>query len=362
MERSEREILIWLSHLGGITYHEMISLTQYFGSLSELWDADQQHLEKALGKHRIIVERMKKNNHDAFIEGMYQGLGKYQVEPVTILDEEYPEKLKGIYDPPTVIYMKGKPRFDQPMIGIVGSRRATPYGKWAANFFAKELAKNQVGIISGLALGIDTAAHKGALEGEGYTVGVLACGLDQCYPASNRGLRDQILVSGCLISEYSPQTPPLKHHFPARNRIISGLSDGIVVIEAAEKSGALHTVDFAVDQGKEVYALPGNINQPQSKGTNQLIRDGVRILLSPEELLEDLSKLYPHFKPKAGEDHLELSPLEARIYEELRNGPLHIDMLVYLTKMKIQELHPILTVLELKGVISQLPGKIFTVN
>ena len=155
----------------------------------------------------------------------------------------------------------------------------------------KELTKWGVGIIW-TTLGIDTYSHRGALDGNGYTIGVLGCGLDQYYPASNRALMDKIIEKGCIISEYCLNTPPLKYHFPARNRIVSGLSDGVVVIEAPERSGALITVEFALDQGKDVYALPGNINNIQSRGTNKLIRDGARILLGVDDIIESLNYKY----------------------------------------------------------------------
>lgn len=359
---TEREILIWLNHLGGTDYHMVKRLERYFGNLCELWEADGVHFEKAIKNHRIIVDRMKKNRNRTYLEEIIKGLLQYGIDAITLADEEYPHKLRGIYDPPTVIYIKGARDFNRPLIAMVGSRKATSYGKWAAYHLSKELSQRGVGIISGLALGIDSASHRGAVENNGYTLGVLACGLDQCYPASNRGLGEQIIENGCLISEYSPKIAPLKHHFPARNRIISGLSDGVAVIEAAEKSGALITVDFALQQGKEVYALPGNINQPQSKGTNLLIRDGAKLLLGAEEIIEELERVYGPIEKQVEAVENQLGSKEAVIYGLIKQGPIHIDMLTYLSKIKMQELNGILTALELKGFISQLPGKTFTVN
>lgn len=282
--------------------------------------------------------------------------------PLTIYDSAYPSKLKNIYDPPYVIYVKGnKIDFDMPLISIVGTRRATPYGKWAAHQFARELAKWGVGIISGLAMGIDTCGHKGALDGNGYTIGVLGCGLDQYYPASNRALMDEIFERCCIISEYCLSTPPLKYHFPARNRIVSGLSDGVIVIEAPEKSGALITADFALDQGKDVYALPGNINNIQSKGANKLIRDGARILLEVDDIIENLKYRYPI--DKIGEKQSikdDLSDLEMRVFDVIKRNPINIDLIINETGIKASELNPILTILEIKGYINRMPGKIFT--
>lgn len=362
MGLSERETLIWLSHLGGMTYQMLTRLKDYFGGLCEIFEADELHLQRALKNHRIIVDRMKKNRTGAFLESIQEGLLKNNIRAITLCDTDYPSKLKGIYDPPIVIYIKGTLDLNRPMVAMVGSRKASSYGRWAAYQFAKELSLRGVGIVSGLALGIDAVGHRGSLENGGYTLGVLACGLDQYYPASNRELGEQITEKGCLISEYSPETLPLKHHFPARNRMISGLSDGVVVIEAAEKSGALITVDFALQQGKEVYALPGNINQPQSRGTNLLIREGAKPLLEIADILHDLEQIYGSLAPQPKERASSLSQRETEVYEIIKKGPIHIDMLAYMTKGKIQELNGILTALELKGFISQLPGKTFTVN
>lgn len=360
MVLTEREMMIWLSHIGGVDVQMVENLLRYFGNLTEVWEAEESHLLKALQKHRIIASRMIKNRNEGFIEKIKLGLIENNILALTLLDEDYPAKLKGIYDPPIVIYIKGKGEFNGPLIAMVGARKASSYGKWAAYQFAKELSEVGVGIVSGLALGIDTASHQGVVDHNGYTIAVLACGLDQCYPTSNSRLGEQILKNGCLISEYSPGTLPLKHHFPARNRLISGLSDGVVIIEAAEKSGALITVDFALQQGKEVYSLPGNVNQLQSKGTNGLIRDGAKILLDIDDIIEDLEKSYPGLRCQSVSTNDQLSESEAQIYALIKEGPIHIDMLSYRSRLKIQELFGILTALELKGFISQLPGKSFT--
>ncbi|MDI9475943.1 MAG: DNA-processing protein DprA [Natronincolaceae bacterium] len=363
MRPGRKDIVVWLSHIEGISNRNIERLINYFCNIEEIWYAGKKHIIKALGHRNTIVDKIIKNRNQQSIVEIFKNLNSNNILPLTIYDPLYPHKLKNIYDPPYVIYIKGsKIDFDVPLISIVGTRRATPYGRWAARQFAKELAKWNVGIISGLALGIDTCSHIGALEGNGYTIGVLGCGLDQYYPASNRSLTDKIFENGCIISEYRSGTPPLKHHFPARNRIVSGLSDGVVVIEAPERSGALITVDFALDQGKDVYALPGNINNMQSKGTNKLIRDGARILLEVDDIIENLKYKYPMCKidmEQSARD--DLSESEMQVFNVIKRNPVNIDLIINETGIKAAELNSILTILEIKGYINQMPGKIFTV-
>lgn len=362
MELKQKNIIIWLGHIEGISNRDIKHLINYFCDIEEVWYAEKKHIVNALGGKEAIAGKIIENRNEQFIIKISKNLGDNSILPLTIYDSAYPSKLKNIYDPPYVIYIKGnKIEFDMPLISIVGTRRATPYGRWAAHRFAKELAEWGVGIISGLALGIDTCGHKGALDGNGYTIGVLGCGLDQYYPASNRALTDKILEKGCVISEYCLGTPPLKYHFPARNRIVSGLSDGVVVIEAPEKSGALITVDFALDHGKDVYALPGNINNIQSKGVNKLIRDGARILLEVDDIIENLKYKYSMYKTDVEQSAKDdLSELEIQVFNVIKRNPINIDLIINETGIKASELNPILTILEIKGYINQMPGKIFT--
>lgn len=212
------------------------------------------------------------------------------IQILTIKDEDYPYLLKQIYDPPSVIYIMGNKKIlSQNGIAIVGSRNCSLYGQKIAKYLSYQLAKKGIHIISGLARGIDTFSHIGTLQAKGKTIAVLGSGLDVIYPPENAKLAEKIVESGgCLVSEYIVGTKPLGEHFPARNRIISGLASGVVVVEASEKSGSLITVDFALEQGKNVYAVPGNINSPNSLGTNSLIKQGAKIVTNVEDILEDL--------------------------------------------------------------------------
>lgn len=248
------------------------------------------------------------------------------------------------------------------MLAIVGSRKSTAYGRWAAYKFSKELVEWGITIVSGMALGIDSEGHKGALDGNGNTIAVLGCGIDKCYPLSNFELMNSIIANGTLISEYYPGIEPLKHHFPLRNRIISGLSDGIIVIEAADKSGSLITVEHGLEQGKEIFALPGNINNINSSGTNKLIKDGAKMLLTVEDIVEDLKTNYPNISNRNDEKSTDkLSKKELMVYNIIKEKKIHIDLLQHNSKIENHELRSILKALELKGYIKQLDGNMFTV-
>ncbi len=214
-------------------------------------------------------------------------MNKYNIQIVNITDNEYPKSLKNIYDPPISLYVKGnKYILNEKSIGIIGCRNCTKYGEKQAKIFAYNLAKNKINIVSGLAKGIDSFAHIGSLYAKGKTIAVLGNGLDTIYPKENVNLAKEIIKNdGCIISEYPLGTKPLKYNFPARNRIISGISNDILVIEAKEKSGTLITVDFALEQGKEIYVLPGNVDSENSIGTNKLIQEGAKLILSYEEIL-----------------------------------------------------------------------------
>lgn len=364
MSISEREVLIWLSSIDGVKHAVLERLTEYLGSINNIWTASDDMVRKALKNNSIIAERMIKNKSEHYFYAFADKLRTLGITASTVLDSDYPQQLRGIYDLPYVIYLKGSGKIEGPLVSIVGARRASPYGLWAAKYFACELSRFGIGTVSGLALGVDTAAHKGAIEAGGKTIAVLGCGAELCYPSGNRSLYDNIVnCSGTIISEYPPGTQPLKHHFPARNRIISGLSEGIILVEAGERSGALITVEFGLEQGKEIYAVPGNINSSGSKGTNRLIREGAKILTSIEDILEDLSHKYSIRQVAAENMHKEsLSHIEAEIFKIISLQPIHIDLIVLKSGVRINELNSILSILEIKGLVCQLPGKIFTVN
>ena len=269
-------------------------------------------------------------------------------------DEVYPEILKEIHRPPLVLFYRGELRSDGLHIAMVGSRKATPYGKNIAESLAGELAGAGATVVSGAAYGIDTASHKGAIS-KGRTIAVLGCGADIAYPASNRRLLEEIAESGAVISEYPPGTRPIAAFFPARNRIISGLSRGTVVVEAAERSGSLITAEMALSEGRDVFAVPGSIFSDQSRGTNRLIQQGAKLVQSAWDILDEYMEGPGHSDRKNKEQLPELTPDEAAVYGVLScEQPLSADEIIYrLNGSNVSNIAYLLLQMELKGIIKE---------
>lgn len=281
---------------------------------------------------------------------------KLKVKILFIKEDEFPPKLKEINYPPLFIYLRGYLQ-NKNLIAIIGSRKPTPYGKEVAYHFSKKLSEEGIGIVSGLARGIDSIAHKGCLDVKGYTIGVLGSGIDVIYPAENKELFEKILDNnGAIISEFPFSTKPRRENFPIRNRIISGLSQGIIVIEAGKKSGTLITAKWALDQGKEVFAVPGSIFSYQSEGTHYLIKEGAIIVTSPEEILS-----YFGWKDEktliSSKQEMDLSEEEKEILSHLSPYPPHIEEIFIKIDKPPFKILSLLTELELKGLIESLPGR-----
>lgn len=360
---SNREVLIWLNSLG-ISHGNIDKLIHYFHDLNLLWTAKEDLIYSIKGIKSEVVSKIIRFRNNKTIDDLFRILSLQNIVPITIYDEDYPKSLNFINDYPKVIYKKGKLiEEDQLSIGIVGSRKATDYGKWACERFTKELVDMGVTIVSGVALGIDEIAHKTALELGGRTIGVLGNGLNRIYPLKNKGLYKEIPKNGALLTEFSLDTPPLAYNFPQRNRIIAGLSLGVIVIEAKEKSGSLITAHYALEQGKEVFSVPGNINSLYSSGTNKLIKDGARPLLDIDDIIEEIYELQLleiHNK-KLKIDTSQFSDTEMKIINEIKEGPIHSDLISHKTGIDISSVISILTILELKGIIKELSSRIFTI-
>lgn len=357
---------VWLSTIPGIGARRFYKLMEYFETPQNLFEASQQEFSHSA---RIVGEKC----YDYLAasrteEGLKRAKGIMEfpnTHIISLLCPDYPPLLKSIYDPPPVLYCMGQPiPQDRPAIAVVGSRRSSEYGRMAARRMACRLTQAGVAVISGMARGIDTMAHKGALDPEnGYTAAVLGCGVDYIYPPENKALYEEILERGSIISEYPPGTIPSAGNFPARNRIISGLAYGTLVIEAGLKSGALITVDFALEQGREVYAMPGNINSPYSKGTNKLLKEGAKMITSVDDILEDLdiaTKLgTPAVNSRSEAQAPVLDFFETLVYNALEDGQKGLEDLIRITNMPPGQLNAVLTLMEIKGIIKQIPGKIF---
>jgi DNA processing protein len=328
-------------------------LHQAFGEPHQAWRAGLQELIAAGIENKIAQEFLAwRPNHSP--EKKLAELIEQEIGVIFFFEDDYPSKLKDIFDPPFLLYYRGQIPRRQPALSIVGSRHYSRYGQEAASMLSKNLASAGLTIVSGLALGIDAIAHRAVLDVQGLTWAVLGSGLDKpsIYPAANRQLADQIIsTGGCLLSEFSPGSQGLPYHFPMRNRIIAGLSFGTLVIEAALKSGSLITAQLALDYGREVMALPGPINSPLSQGTNLLLKQGARPITEAADILEllDLKALTsysnknPQYEPQNQTERLLLSLLSFE--------PLHIDELARLSGQKIANLQSQLLFLEIKGAV-----------
>jgi DNA processing protein len=286
-----------------------------------------------------------------------------QINIIKVTDKEYPELLKKIYDPPEELYVKGdSSSLSEKCLAIVGTRTATEYGKAIARKYAKELSQYGFTIVSGLAEGIDTESHKGALEAGGKTIAVFGCGIDQIFPASNIKLAGDIEKSGALISEYKPGTPAAKWTFPRRNRIISGMSLGVIMVEGHYDSGAMITAKLALDEGREVFAVPGNVEIEQTKGPHWLIKQGAKLAESIDDILEEFNIKRVEGSGKDKDiDLSQLSSAQVKVISCLTKEPKHVDRISAESGTSSHETLGILAVLEINGMAKQLPGKYFVI-
>jgi len=355
---------IWLSSVEGIGPKRFYQLLSVFEDARQVWDAlgagGFPAEMRFLGRPALMALRDARD--EAYFYRLFDRLERLGIRCLTRIGEGYPARLTGIFDPPPTLYVRGECSLDsERMFAIVGSRRCTRDGQRAAREIAQGLAQAEVTVVSGMARGIDTHAHEGALTGQGRTIAVLGCGVDVCYPPENEALMAQILEGGgAVVSEYMPGTQPLAGNFPARNRIISGLCDGTLLVEGAKKSGAMITVDFALEQGRDVFAVPGSIYSPLAATPNRMIVDGATPVLSPWEVLE-----YYHWakRPEVSDadPHREvaLDPDEEKLVEPLREQELSFEELVQITGFPVQKLNSHLTMLELRGIIVKVPGGMY---
>lgn len=330
-------------------------LSAFGGDLATAWNADAGAL-RAAGLDRRALENLLKTRATRDLDAEMERINALAISVLTWEDEGYPRLLQQIYDPPPVLYVKGRllPE-DEWAVAVVGTRAATTYGKEATTRIAGGLARNGVTIVSGLARGIDSTAHRAALDAGGRTIGVLGCGLDIVYPPENRRLSAQVTQQGALVSEYPLGTPPEGGNFPPRNRIISGMSLGTVIVEAGRRSGALITADYALDQGREVFAVPGNIFRRASQGTNALIREGAAPVLSVEDILEVLN-LSMVSQQQAARAIIPENETESCLLDVLSADPVHVDEISQQVGLPISDVTSALALMELKGMVRQIGG------
>jgi DNA processing protein len=372
-----REWIAW-NMTPGVGPRAATKLLERFGSAESVFAATRAELESLRLKPEAIESIMARDLFERAADEI-ERVRSMGADILLLDDGVYPALLREIFDPPVTLYVKGEWSIclDEPCVAIVGSRRSSTYGQNAGLMLARDLAARGVTIISGLARGIDAAAHRGALEAGGRTVAVMGTGLEQVYPRDHKKLADEILEKGgALISEFPLETPPAPQNFPYRNRVISGLSLGVLIVEAAENSGSLITARLALEQGREVFAVPGNITSRNSFGTNYLIKGaGAKLVQQWQDIVAELPAeiaarlLPPETKSKGASDELtkqlelvpgDLSAAEQSVWRLLSaDAPLHIDALAEATGLSVPELVSALLALEMRELVRQLPGKCF---
>lgn len=353
MNREEDMYEYWFANIRGISVNKKIKLRETVTSAKELYIIEEKRLPAWVSEKDR--ECFKESLKSWKLTEEYEKLEKNAIQFLPYFSEGYPEALLRLYDMPYAVYIKGKPyQKECPTVAIVGARACSPYGELMAIRFAEALSEASVRIISGLARGVDSAAQRGALNVGGVSYGVLGCGADICYPRENIGLYTDLQEKGGILSEYAPGVSPLPHHFPMRNRIISALSDVVLVMEARKKSGSLITADQALELGKDVYALPGPVNSELSEGCNRLIKQGAGVLMSAEELLSELSLLSGRQKEKEVKKEIKLESTENLLYSCLGLYPKSVNELVRETCLPVQTVTSLLVSLELEGYIREI--------
>jgi len=342
--------------IGAVRLQKLLKL--FDGDLKAAWEAPLERF-MAAGINQPILDHFLSLRKKIDLEQVWDRLEKTGIQVITWDDPNYPRLLREIDQSPPVLYVRGEliPE-DDVAVAIVGTRRVSAYGRQVTEDLATYLSQHRITIVSGLARGIDAIAHQATLRAGGRTIAVLGSGVDRIYPPENRHLAEEMMASGALLSDYPPGTPPESSNFPPRNRIISGLSLAIVVIEAGDTSGALITASYAADQGRDVLAVPGNINSPNSRGTNRLIQSGAKPLLSPQDVLEtmNIDQITTH---RMARKILPTDETETKLLDVLSTGTMAVDEISFLSGLPIEKVSATLAMLELKGLVRNAGGMNF---
>ncbi len=358
---SEARYWVGFNRVYGVGPAKVRALIDHFGDLETAWNADLNDLREA-GLDRRSIENLLNARKTVDLDRELERVQKAGARILTWEDADYPPLLRNLADAPPLLYVKGQLNTADRewTVAIVGTRRASAYGRQAAEVLATALVHNGITIVSGLARGIDAYAHEAALKANGRTLGILACGIDQVYPPEHAKLAARIADCGALLTEAPCGSPPEAGNFPARNRIISGLSLGTIVVEAGETSGALITADRALEQGREVFAVPGNIFARTSHGTNSLLKEGATLVTSAQDVLEalNLKMVTAHSEVRAV---IPEDPTEAKLFALLSHEPTHIDYLVRESGLPVAQVSSTLALMELKGSVRQIAGMQYVV-
>lgn len=363
--KEESRYLVWLSSLIDVSVAQRKRLLDHCGSAKELFHAAAEDRLPRTGISAKARAALRRASFENAIDEYLERLDREKIHVATLADEFYPKLLSSIYDPPVALYAKGKGKLNKILersLTVVGTRRCTSYGKQAAMLLGENLGEAGVSVVSGMARGIDSMTQEGCLKSGQPVVAVLGCGVDVIYPKEEAGLYQRIMENGVVLSEFPPGTPPLKQNFPQRNRIMAGLTSGVIVIEAGKGSGALITANLALEENREVFVVPGNITSPQSAGSNALLRLGAVPLLDVWDAMEALrwgERPAPGQKPETGEAEPKLLGDELALWTALGEGECGIEELAEKTGLAMDRLNTFLTILEFRGIIKQLPGKRF---
>ena len=355
MEATNKDIKYWVgfSLIPGIGRVRFAQMENYFGNLENAWQAGPADLKHS-GLDSNAIRAITTWRPKISLEAEMEKIDRYGVKVFTCHDPGYPTRLKEIYDYPPLIYVRGSLLAeDEWCLAVVGTRRATVYGRQVTEEMVADLAKSKITIVSGLAKGIDSVAHNSALEAGGRSIAVFACGLDTVYPSENVNLARRIMQQGALISEYPLGTRPRADNFPRRNRIMSGMSLGVLVVEAGETSGAMITAHLALEQNREVLAIPGSILSPASRGTNQLIQEGAKLVGDYTDILEELNLTAVAHQIEMKEI-IPASDTESLLLKQLSAEPTHIDEICRNSGLPVSTVSGTLTMMELKGLVRQV--------
>ena len=367
MGLTERECWFWLCTRPWLGARSIDKLLGYFETAKNIYYGRNSQYTQVRGireKLKVRLQNTEEKNEENLKREMFR-LERLEGKFVCRIDSEYPEKLRHIYDAPAGLFYYGRlPEPDRPMIAVVGAREASGYGLAAARYFSEKLSEMGIGIISGLARGVDGEAHRGALRRNtsAGTWGVLGCGLNICYPKENYRLYEQMKMRGGILSEYPLGTGPESWRFPMRNRIISGLADGIFVIEARERSGSLITAEFGLEQGKNIYALPGRFNDMLSEGCHRLIQNGAKLVYRPEDIREDYDFFVMCQKSVKEKKKLSLDNSEQLVYSSLSLSPKDVDTISDQCQLPLVDTWRILLKLELEGKIRQMGKNLYMLD
>jgi len=352
---ADKDIKYWVGFnlIPGIGRVRFSQLENHFGSMEKAWGASPAELKKA-GLDRNTVQAIATWQPKISPDDEMEKLARYGVQVFTYKDKTYPARLREIYDYPPVLYVRGEllPQ-DEWCLAVVGTRRATVYGRQVTEEIVADLAQSRITVVSGLARGIDSVAHQAALEAGGRSLAIFACGLDIVYPGENADLARRIMQQGALVSEYPLGTRPRADNFPRRNRIMSGLSMGVLVVEADETSGAMITAQFALEQNREVFAVPGSILSPASRGTNHLIQEGAKLVRDYTDILEELN-LMTIARQMEMKEVLPASDTESLLLKQLSAQPTHIDEVCRSSGLPVATVSSTLAMMELKGLVKQM--------